>query len=383
MESLNVPGTPHVLRDFVADLMEREGAVVEKIDPLGIDFIAPMALSQALGVPEEGRLGFGWELPQEAQRVSFESDWLQRLGKVLGQRGRRLRRRLNYAGPPPSLPERQAERALALHNAVFRLSRVTPAWTRYLLLTFRYAAVSDEKREGVVVLGFNLSNGSPLDDLLAPMLAEVSKLEAKADLVAEPDDLPPFLPAGHLGRLCSSGLSLRIRKRLAPFLFSLERRMERDLERVHEYHSDLRRESLNRMTRQPAETDREQLKLAAIRHEYQAKVADLQQKYALRIEAEWVQTLELILPVQRFELVLLRRKGERRFHLDWNPMARRLESPLCEATFTAESGRMICDDALHLVSRPALGPCPHCSKPYCRACNPLKCPKCHFSAQAD
>jgi hypothetical protein len=271
-----------------------------------------------LGVPEEGRLGFGWNLPQQAQRVSFESDWLQRLGKVLGQRGRRLRRMLNYAGPPPSLPERQAERALALHNAVFRLSRVTPAWTRYLLLTFRYAAVSDEKREGVVVLGFNLSNGSPLDDLLAPMLAEVGKLP-----------------------------------------------------------------ELNRIARQPADKDREQLKLVAIRREYEAKVADLQQKYALRIEAEWVQTLELVLPVQRFELVLLRRKGERRFHLDWNPMARRLESPLCEATFTAEAGRMICDEALHVVSRQALGPCPHCSKPYCRACHPLKCPKCHLSAQAD
>ena len=383
MESQSVPGASHVLRDFVLELMEREGAAVEKINPLGVEFIAPMALSQALGVPEEGRLGFGWELPQHAQRVSFESDWLQRLGTVLGQRGRRLRRVLNYAGAAPSLPERQAERALALHNAVFRLLRVTPAWTRYLLLTFRYAAVSDEKREGVVVLGFNLSNGSPLDDLLAPMLAEVGRLETETNPDAEPDDAPPFLPAGQLARLCSAGLSMRIRKRLAPFLLSLERRLERDLARVYEYYGDLRRESLSRMAKQPAEKDREQLKLVAIGQEYQAKVADLQQQYALRIEADWVQTLELVVPVQRFELVLLRRKGERRFHLDWNPMARRLEPPLCEATFTAESGRMMCDDALHLVSLAAHGPCPHCGKPYCRACHPLNCPKCHLSAQAD
>ena len=38
-------------------------------------------------------------------------------------------------------------------NAVWRLHQVSAAWTRCLLLAFRYTAVSDEKREGPVWLG--------------------------------------------------------------------------------------------------------------------------------------------------------------------------------------------------------------------------------------
>ena len=43
---------------------------------------------------------------------------------------------------------------------------VRPAWTRYLLLTFRCTALSDEKRDSVLRLGINLANGSTLDGML-------------------------------------------------------------------------------------------------------------------------------------------------------------------------------------------------------------------------
>ena len=36
------------------------------------------------------------------------------------------------------------------------------------------------------------------------------------------------------------------------------------------------------------------------------------------------------MPVQRFAVQIRRRKAERMIHLDWNPLARRLEPPACE-----------------------------------------------------
>ena len=86
--------------------------------------------------------------------------------------------------------------------------------------------------------------------------------------------------------------------------------------------------------------------------------------------------LILTSPVQRLELTIKRRKGERRVALDWHPLVRRLDPPPCEWSSTAEITRVVCDDALHLVSPAGHAPCAQCGKSYCRACQPRRCPKC-------
>jgi hypothetical protein len=95
------------------------------------------------------------------------------------------------------------------------------------------------------------------------------------------------------------------------------------------------------------------------------KVADLKQKYDLRVNIEPVQTLELISQVQRVSLVIKRRKGERKLALDWNPIGRQLDPLPCEWNFVAEGARVICDDQLHIVSPAGHEPCPQCGKEYC------------------
>ncbi|HLE62576.1 MAG TPA: hypothetical protein VI750_05545, partial [Pyrinomonadaceae bacterium] len=121
---------------------------------------------------------------------------------------------------------------------------------------------------------------------------------------------------------------------------------------------------------------RERLRLESINREYRSKVEDLRQKYSVRVDVALSQSVELIMPVQRFELVIKRRKARRQLHLDWNPLLRRLDLPPCESSFTTDAARMVCDDRLHIVSPSAHGPCANCQKAYCRACHPRKCPKC-------
>jgi hypothetical protein len=364
-----------ILRDFVGHLMEKEGALVEKIEPSGLEFVTPEALAERLGLPAEGRLAFGPEFPLGALPVHFDSDWMERFGRVLGQRGRVFRRVLDLTTAPPSDPERLLEHTLVLQNAVYRLLNVVPAWTRYLLLTLHYSAISDEKREGILQLGVNLSNGSPLDSITVPLLQALAARPSGPHSPLPEAALPPLWESRGLHRLIQVALPQRIRHELSPFISSMQRRLERDMARLYEYYNDLHRESLTRLRKQATDSS-QAFRLETISREYQAKVADLQQKFALRIEVGWVQTLELILPVHRFELILKRRKGERRFHLDWNPLVRKLEQPPCEYSFTWEPGRLICDDALHLVSIAAHAECPRCGKPYCRACHAEKCPRC-------
>ena len=179
-------------------------------------------------------------------------------------------------------------------------------------------------------------------------------------------------------------LDAAVRAELAPFLRSMQRRLGRDQARLHGYHDDLRRESLKRLlaldgvegAKVDADRQREQLRIAAIEREYRAKLDDLSHNYALRVTVDWIQTLELFVPVQRLEVLVRRRKGERVIHLDWHPLVRTAEPPICEWGLGSGPTRLICDERLHLTEPAGQDPCSHCGKPFCRACHPAACPKC-------
>lgn len=369
------------MQRFVAELMAREGALVEAIDPEGLEVLAPPPVQRALGVAELCRLGFGPILPPGAQRVGIESDWLDRFDRMLGERGRWMRRVLSPPLRAPSDPERVLGHEFVLDNATFRLLGATPAWTRYLILDFRTSAVSDEKRDGVLRVGINLATGALPDAVLEGIAPWLGAEEAGAEEAELPGDadLPPVWERQRVLDLVAQALPPRLDAALAPFIKGLRRRLGRDQDRLYAYHNDLHREALRRAGALP-EGDpgrqREAQRIEAIGREYQAKLDDLARQYAMRVTVAWVQTLDLAMPVQRLEVQIRRRKAERVIQLDWNPLARRIELPVCEFTRSAERPRLVCDDALHLVSPAGLAPCPGCGKPFCRACHRERCPKC-------
>jgi len=369
--------TSNRFRDFAARLLEHEGALVEPIEPQGLEAMLPGNLQQPLRAPEFLRLGFAAELPTGADRASLESDWLERFGELLGERGRRLKFAINAAAPPLGHIERTVEHNVALQNAVYRLSQTEQAWTRYLIFIFRYTAISDEKREGIIRFGFNLINGSAIDPMVDQMLASALD-EGATETVTKPaaSQLPADWTTERLKKAVTRALPVRVRAHLGQFVNGMQRRLDRDLDRLHEYFSGLREESWRKLKKAKGDAARERLRIEAAEREYQAKVADLKQKYDLRVNLEPVQTLELISQVQRVTLVIKRRKGERKLTLDWNPIARRLDSPPCEWSFVAEGSRVVCDDQLHIVSPPGHAPCPQCDREYCRVCSPRRCPKC-------
>jgi hypothetical protein len=177
------------LRDFVADLLECKGAAVEALDPDGLEVLAPAPLQKAMGWPELARLGFGTERTHGAIPIGLEGDWLERFGALLGDNGRWNEREVRpaVAVPAPSDPERVLDRALDLPNAVWRFQGMTATWTRCLMLAFRYTAVSDEKREGLIWLGFNLGTGAVVSDILARLRPTLAQMPDWAGSPANPD----------------------------------------------------------------------------------------------------------------------------------------------------------------------------------------------------
>jgi hypothetical protein len=243
--------------------------------------------------------------------------------------------------------------------------------------------VSDEKRDGILQLGVNLATGAWPDAVLGQIMSGAG---AGADAALPADaDLPPDWERIRLLELMNRALYPRLDTALAPFVKGLRRRLGRDQERLYSFHNDLHREAMQRLS-QLAEGDagrqREQKRSEAIQREYTAKLHDLSRQYAMRVAVEWVQTLELVMPVQRFAVRIRRRKAERVIHLDWNPLARRLETPPCEFSYSADRPRLVCDDALHLVTEEGLSPCADCGRVFCRACHRERCPKCQRPVDA-
>ena len=373
------------LRDFVADLMEHRGAAVETLEPDGLAVIAPPEIRAAFGWPELAQLGFGVELPPGAQRVGIEGDWLDRFGALLADRGRYAERQIVLDRPPAvGDPERLLGQILDLPNAVWRFHSQRPAWTRCLLIAFRAVAVSDEKRESILWMGFNTGTGAALGDGLARLRAALGDQSWQAPDPAVRAAAGPVWDAAHLEARVRPMLDAAVRAELAPFLRSMQRRLGRDQARLHGYHDDLRRESLKRLlaldgvegAKVDADRQREQLRIAAIEREYRAKLDDLSHNYALRVTVDWIQTLEALVPVQRLEALIRRRKGERLIRLDWHPLARLVEPPPCDWGLGLTATRLVCDERLHLTEPAGQGPCPGCGKPFCRACHPVTCPRC-------
>jgi hypothetical protein len=371
------------MQGFVAALLAREGAIVEPIEPEGFEVLAPPPVQQALDVPELSRLGFGSTLPPGAKRVGLDHDWLDRFARLLGDRGRWTRHVLRPELRAPSDPERVLAHELTLDNATFRLLGVAPAWTRYLILDFRFEAVSDEKREGVLRLGVNQATGANPDSVLGQIAPWLNG--GDAEYPEPPDaDLPCAWDRRRVLDLVDNALPVRLDAALAPFVKSLHRRLSRDQDRLYAYHDDLYREAMGRLSAMPEHDParrREEQRTAAIEREYRAKIDDLSRQYAMRVMVEWVQTLELAMPVQRFEVQIRRRKAQRVICLDWNPLARRLESPPCECSRAPQRPRLACDDAMHLVTPAGLAPCSDCGKPFCRACHREACPRCGRALQ--
>jgi hypothetical protein len=287
--------------------------------------------------------------------------------------------------PRPADPERLLHQALNLPNAIWRLHGVSAAWARCLLLAFRYTAVSDEKREGLVWLGFNQGTGAVIDNVLArlrPMLGSDAEWQVPGPDVRSVAGAA--WDAATLEKRVQPLLKHLVRLEMEPFLRMMRRRLDRDRTRIHEYHNDLQLQAQKKLAtlagtsgeKAEGSRKREMLRIAAIEREYSAKLDDLRHNYALRVTVEWVQGLELFVPVQRFEVLVKRRKRERLISFDWHPAVRLMEPLPSDWGLGLERSRLICDDHLHITDPAGQSPCSSCGRAWCRACHPKDCPRC-------
>lgn len=383
---------PRELSAVVEEILSYEGAALEKRDDGSLEFLLPPSLCEILGLPEQGLLGFSIEQAQEGViPLSYESELFRAFEKIFAGKGRLARTFYPSSSPNIEKISKGIAERVVLSNATFRLQKVTEETNAYLLIFFKYEALSDEKREGLFSLLVSRKNFSvvALNDPLGEFGSDLVDRKEEDDPAAwnEVEGLKA-LEAGY-GAAC-----IVAKEELSPFIQSLEKRLRRDIQRVHDYYEDLKRETKKAFERKrtarpesPPGPNGEDLsqeaaqralleKMEAIEAEKNWKVQDLVSKYAVTVRLEPLCAILIETPSPVFWLEIKRRLSSRSFPVGYNPLLKRLDPLPCEACFDPRGGTFVCDDHLHILCSRCFNKCPQCGKPYCSACSQSGCPRC-------
>jgi len=383
---------PRELSAVVEEILSYEGAVLEKREDGSLEFLLPPSLCESLGLPEQGLLGFSIEQAQEGViPLSYESELFRAFEKIVAGKGRLARAFYPSSSPNIEKISKGIAEKVVFSNATFRLQKVTEETNAYLLIFFKYEALSDEKREGLFSLLVSRKNFSvvALNDPLGEFGSDlVDRKEEDGPAAWNEVEWLKALEAGY-GAAC-----IVAKEELSPFIQSLEKRLHRDIQRVHDYYEDLKRETKKAFERKrtaraesprgangedPSPEAAQRLlleKMEAIEAEKNWKVQDLVSKYALTVRLEPLCGLILETQAPIFWIEIRRRLSSRAFPLGYNPILKRLDPLPCEACFNPRGGTFVCDDQLHLLCSHCFKKCPECGRPYCSVCSKGGCPRC-------
>ena len=314
-------GSDPELLSFAGELIERRGGVVDSL-PDRLMALLPNDLSQALDLPEEAPLG------SDETPLLYGSPLLERLITLATRDipvvyGHIEVPYLKKAGFSELIGQ-----DLSFADGQVRVGSRGEARTTYMVLTCRYVALSDERKEGLLQVGVHEGSGAVIRGL------EEVWAQAQPQFFL-PGKVPPHFPV-RLDQAISSGMARArtlIEKDLADFLGSMKRRLHRDVRNTREYYAALREEMANSLSHPNLTEGQRQERTAKIEDlpaEMERKVEDLKQKYQVEVTITACGALRLLVNVVQIMLEMRFRKGERSIRAIWNPLTRRLDPLVCE-----------------------------------------------------
>lgn len=343
---------------FVRAWSARRGALVEEVET-GTEILVPGELAAALGVPEHAR--YAEQPAPDAIWVGYGSPVLDRLLQEATRQAAWAALALQPDIAPREVPARAAAERLILRNAVYTLESSLMSTAPRLVAYTRYSLTADDRRDGLIedTVSVRARTG-------VPRFWNVAR--ARGELVpARRPSASAELAAAAGAALLRAEVSARAQSR--GFLDGFARRQERDRHRIIEYFDGLRAELRKRARRGKLAREDIALKEQAIERERASKLGELEERAAVRFDAELAAVIWVDAPVASLTLRVRRRKAERTLMLEYDVVTTRLVAPVCEACGLDADQPALCDDALHVVCAACVPvadgrwSCPACRRP--------------------
>ena len=358
------------LLDTIADILELSGAAVER-NHLHLEALLPAHVAHALQLREHAVLDFD---PQaggaRGEMVTYQSELIDRLLSLMRPQG-------VYAEiiiPDQYLKQNAtaaAEARFSVVNGLLKAAGAAEKRSLYAVLNFKYVAVSDEKKEGLLRATINTHTLGAVP-ALASQLAWTSHHEGEGHTGLASQ---PFVQVYAAAR---RQVQLALRHELADFRRRLHRRLQRDIVRLNGYYQSLIDEIHGKIARRQLEgkeREAQEARMHATELERNRKIADAHVKYAIKVEVEPLGLLRINLPAVVVTAELRCRKLSREAALIWNPLLKEFEAAPCAGCGAGIYSIQLCEEKLHMLCR-ACSSCEGCRRSICHCCHPAKCPKC-------
>jgi len=361
---------PRNLIDTVAHVLELSGAVVEK-DSDRLAALLPAETANRLGLPEEAGFYVDPQKPVPgSELLTLQSEFVDRLFGLMGEKG--VYAEIATGDLHLKTGARAAaESRFSARNGLARALDAIETRAVYACWNFKYTALSDEKKEGLVRTVVNEHTLSAAPEILSQL--ELSTYNEGMRYTGLP--IQPF--ARIYATSCHQA-EHQIRQELVEFQRSLQRRLQRDVGRLTDYYQSLIaeiRKKIERRGLEGKEREDQEARIRATELELERKIWDQRSKYAMKIEVTPISLLRINVPVVVVNLALQFRKLTRELPLVWNPLLRDFEGLPCQGCAEEVFTFSVCEEKLHVLCS-GCAECPSCQRSICRACHRKKCPKC-------
>ncbi len=357
------------LTQVTANILKSRDVLLE-INGNSIEYAAPEDIQKILNIPEYGILDSSHKIhDHDVIPAAFHSDFFDSLMLLFNDKGRFSITDYPALKMNKTHLEKKLLGYLSFQNAVFNINQTKSIPALYGLLFFRYKAISDEKKEGVLTFLFSKTfhSISVLND---------NQMRVIFDQLTNKNDITDEILDDHDLLIAIQSMKPVLFSILNDFTSSLSRRLKRDMDRVSSYYHSLKEELSNKRSNVDKDAELMKDKIKAINSEKNWKLNDLRSKYKMTIQAEPLAIVQIHTMVDSIDLTIKRRLKQRNVAIGYNPMLKQFDFPVCEACFlNIQNETYICDET-HIVCEKCYNKCPRCSKLFCKACYCKKCPKC-------
>lgn len=343
------------LERFAFRFLEHQGAVLEK-RPAGFEALLPRDLRSTLETPEH--IHITTETGADGVYVlQYGSSFLEKMVNAACAQMPFVANTLEFHYLKSAGFTRLIRNQFTLHGSTGRVQNKAKTLTEYLFITCYYLAQSDEQKEGLFHLIFNLDTGAHVPEM-ADGLTSVPLDFLRKDKTLSWSEVQIDRIMGWIQRQAKES----VMEQIGPFQQSMTRRFIRDVTNLEEYYRSLEQEmqaSLQR-TGLSAELIQDRTKkITLIPAELARKRDDLFKKYSIRTRIAPCSAMFIRTPaVKVLYRVSLGRKTKN-ISLLYNPVTKTMDPVVCEGCGTSTTRAWFCKQ-VHLLCQECQNRCPLC-----------------------
>lgn len=284
-------------------------------------------ITSLLSLPEEVTFTTKIDVPQSVF-VTYHSEVLNKLSDLLATKGLISALGVKFDGYLKTTGfEKSIAEKFVVQNGLIRFLDAKPEITRYILCNVAYTANADEKRIGLVSFIINELTGVTPVEIGDALFWESDRISV------DNQETPLSISFDELLKLIEHQSAILIGTSLENWQAKLTRAKVRDEDRLKDYYNTISSEIRNKIESKHLigdELDKELARIEATNRELERKLLDIQERYAMSVEA-WLHSAMIIhLPTVHIQCELQRKKAKRTVTAVWNPFTKILEPLRCE-----------------------------------------------------